>query len=230
MKFLKFFGVSVTVDPRITGTRDGLPYIDLQNATIEKLQFWDDYKRTFPADGVSFPRFMPEEDFVLEATLPAKARLMDFMNYSPYLLPTRHIISQKAADFLTQHSLLNYELIPLTLYQKKTLLDGQWYFWANHKILPEVMDLSQSIMTWEKRPREFSTFKFQHLEEYYSHMDKLGLGSKFTTIKLLTPVPPPDCFEMKVEAVFMSQACWEDYERSGLIGLEKNKREIEWME
>ncbi len=62
-------------------------------------------------------------------------------------------------------------------------------------------------MTRENRPREFSTYKFRNLEEYYAHMDKLGLGSKFTTIKLLISTTPPDCFEMKVEGVFMSQAC-----------------------
>lgn len=227
---MKYIGISVTPEPKITGIKEGTPSLDLQSATVDLLQDWAKHEFAYPADGVSFPRFALENGETLNADLPAKAKQMDFMFFSPFLLPTEFIISHKAANFLSRHHLLTYELVPVTLNQHRNILPGPWYFWINHKIMPEILDFRQSVMTTEVRHKVYTQIQFQNIVEYSAHSQLYPLGSRLTTIKLQNPIPPPDCFGMKIEGVFMSQACWEDYERSGLIGLRKNKWEIEWLE
>lgn len=226
---MRYIGVWVTPEPKITGLKDGTASIHLPEGTKEALKMWSDRTFVLPPDDLSFRNIAPGKDVILTADMVPKARIMDFMCFAPYLLPTNIIISDQAADFLGGQKMIASELVPVKLYSNGKDVPGKFYIWVNHKIRPELFDYEHTVIRSGTKGLGFQYHQVKDIDAY-SQLKKEFRYTTFIKTKLKEPITLPDCMWILGGDIFVTEKFWRDYKQAGLIGLELIKQELELVE
>lgn len=226
---MRYTGVEITDEPKITGLKDGSRSIYLTESTKEKLKIWDDRAFLWPRDNLSFKNIAPDKDVELTADMAPKAKLMDFMYFSPYLIAADIIISQRAADFLASQKMMACEYVPVRLYNKGEAVPGKFYFWVNHKIRPELFDFEHTVIRSGTHGLGFEYHQVKDINAYRELINKVRYTT-FIRTKLKTQAPPPDCMRISGSEILVTEKFWHDYQQAKLTGLELMKKELELVE
>ncbi|WP_343307751.1 hypothetical protein AAHN97_11470 [Chitinophaga niabensis] len=227
---MRYNGVWVTPEPKITGLKSGGVSVRLRDETLEilKQKKWNDRLSVFPPDDFSYRSLSPDE-VELTADMTPKAKVIDFMSFGPFMFPTDIIISQRAADFLASQKMLKYELVSITLYNNKEKVPGKFYFWINHALRPELFELEQAIIRSGTIGLGFKFHQVNDISAYREFIKEFN-NTTFIRTKLKDPVPAPGCLEILADAIFVTEKFWKEYEQAKLIGLKLIKKELELVE
>ncbi|WP_343307750.1 hypothetical protein AAHN97_11465 [Chitinophaga niabensis] len=226
---MRYIGVWITPEPKIRVVKDGSASIRLSESTKEELKRWNDRAFVLPPDDFSFRNIALDKEANLTADMAPKAKVMDFMYFSPYLLATNIIISQRAADFLAGYKMMACELVPVTLYNNGEDVPGRFYFWVNHKIRPELFDFGHAVIRSGTKGLGFQYHEVKDVTAYWQLIKEVRYTT-FIKTKLKAPATPPDCMCILGSDIFVTEKFWHDYQKAGLIGLELIREELELVE
>ncbi|SIN82180.1 hypothetical protein SAMN04488055_1593 [Chitinophaga niabensis] len=226
---MRYNGVWITPEPKITGLKDGSSSVQLRSETVEKLAQWKNRLFTYPPEDLSFRSLSPGIGVELSADMVPKAKLMDFMNYGPFMFPTRIIISQRAADFLLGYKGVEQELVPVRLYNQKEEVPGKFYFWIVRSLRPELLDMEYSIIRSGTPGLGFQYHQVKDMAEY-QQLIRNESNTSFIRTKMKEVVTPPAFMKIQGDWLFVTKKFWQDYQQTDLTGLEITKNELELVE
>lgn len=225
---MKYHSIRVSWEPRIKGVKDGMNMVEIVPATQQKLSHWRDRNFVWPDTDFSFRKMAPEDKSELTAEMRPKANLTDFMDFAPHMLQVDMIVSQKAADFLTEKKMLYAEFVPITLFRNGQKLQDQYYFWVNHMLRPEHFEYEGTVL---RSGTPLLGFQFHEVNDV-TEFRKVDNDFRYVTYvktRLKPPKTPPDCLAILGCGIYATEQFWKDYEASGLVGLEMGKDTLELM-
>ncbi|MCD2425922.1 hypothetical protein LQ567_24275 [Niabella pedocola] len=213
---MKYYLLRTVSDPEIVGVTDGGGQVELDanNPVTKKLKdffYFKDYwneKRTVPDFEVSN----------CTATILPKAKLTDFLNFSPALMTCPFMISKRLADVFARFKIQRYNTYPVTLYKRERLISDKYFLFCCPLLGYEVIDFPKSVFYTKKslfaKERNYIRYKDEkdYSENYIvsAKIETLVLNSNFDSSL--------DYFKTRIGEIYISEGLKDAIEILGFTG------------
>jgi len=221
---MKYYNISDSWDPKVTGLKDGGALAEIIRDGFNDKSNYDTYYKYFHGSGLDLgferSKTLPPFPINLEyVKMEEKAMLNDFVTFRPYLMSGKFLVSNKVVSILSTFKLTEHKFYPVTIdYNGKMITDYKLLF-----IPPldfSVVDYSKSLFfTGLNLPENRKNLRqFKDYEEYKSfglknlvHAERIVLKSGFD--KSL------DYFKVRLSEPFISEYLKETFEIAGVTGI-----------
>ncbi|WP_293902537.1 hypothetical protein [Sphingobacterium sp. UBA5670] len=211
---MNYYQLNIVSDPEIKGVTTGLGQVELDkdNPITDKLA-------TF-FSGIDYwvrNKYVP--DFEIEgckASLYKKAKLTDFLDFSPFLYTCPFMLSEQTLDVFEKFNIQKYYTYPVTLFNKGQQLQEKYELFCCPKLQYDIVDFEKSIFYIKKGLYERKHINFNNDEEFRTYpenakVEKLVLNSKFDTSL--------DFFWGRIGGMYVSKRLKDAIENLGLTGV-----------
>jgi hypothetical protein len=211
----KYFELNMVSDPEIKGVTSGLAQVELDedNPTTRKLKdfflgvgYWE--------RGKTIPDFDINN---CTATLLPKAKLTDFLDFSPFLITCDFMISEDVLTVFRKLKIQQYVTYPVQIYKrKKKPIAEKYYLFCCPLQGYDVINFQESVFYTGS---EITGKKYVHYNnhvEYQSdnritNVEKLVLNENFDSTL--------DLFTTRIGGIFVSEALKDAIEIIGFTGV-----------
>lgn len=132
----------ISPEPSIIGVTNGLYQMEIVKKNFPNNKLFDQFILSFES-----PESISKESksliTSLDVKLLKKARITDFLGYSPILTRVPFVVSRKCLDVLTKFSLKNYNVIEVEFIDNEA--DKNYLFWYPYSDL-ETINFKESII------------------------------------------------------------------------------------
>ncbi|WP_293902540.1 hypothetical protein [Sphingobacterium sp. UBA5670] len=211
---MNYYQLSIVSDPEIKGVTTGLGQVELDkdNPITEKLA-------TF-FSGIDYwtrNKYIP--DFEIEgctASLYKKAKLTDFLDFSPFLFTCPFMLSERAVKVFLKFNIQKYYTYPVTLFDKGKPLQEKYELFCCPLLQYDIVDFEKSIFYKPKGLYEKTYLNVNDNEEYRKHSgniraEELVLNPNFDTSL--------DFFCGRIGGMYVSEGLKNAIENLGLTGV-----------
>ena len=201
-----YYSFETDPEPKIIGVRDGLSQVRIQpegfaNAlTYEELEsFWE------PSTYWQRLTHEPPRQFVIEfAKLRPKAKLTDFLEFSPFFMGCPFMLSSRAKQVFADYYIQPNYLFDVLIYDKTGLVSTDYSLFYFPMLGYEVIDFAKSrFYTGHLRAKSLSLANEKEFKDYCDtqhripSVESLVMSETFDT-KL-------DFFQCRLGPIFMSE-------------------------
>ncbi|SDD44068.1 hypothetical protein [Niabella drilacis] len=214
---MKYYLLRTVSDPKIVGVTDGGGQVELDanNPITEELKnffffasYWNE-KRTAPNFDVRN----------CTATIVPKAKLTDFLNFSPALMTCPFMISERLAEVFASFKVQKYYTYPVTLSKEGMLIPDKYFLFCCPFLGYEVINFPESVFYTKKslfdKERNYIHYKDEKdFSENYivsAKIEKLVLNSNFDSSL--------DYFKTRVGEIYISEGLKDAIEVLGFTGV-----------
>ncbi|HZY78796.1 MAG TPA: hypothetical protein VFE50_04690 [Cyclobacteriaceae bacterium] len=138
-----FYRIRLNTDIKVTGA-SGDPQVEFFGAQSESmyeaiLHFFD--------SRIYFERsdYVPDPAWILRCSINKKAKLNDFVSFSPNFMGCPFIIREKVKFEIEKYNLGRHYYIPVELFDKSILVDEKYFLFFSPLIGFEIIDFTKSL-------------------------------------------------------------------------------------
>ena len=212
----KFFIIRPASDYKITGLRDDSVQGEVLKKKFKTKEHYDNFYNFFfenPDFIGKFPDFNINLEYI---KINDKARILDFMTFSPLVSCGKFLISDKVQDLIKNFNLPPYKLYPVKLFHKKTVFENYKLFYCPFLDFDKI-DFQKSIFHEGLPMFNRGYIDVNNKEEYLNHT---GLKSVEKIVLNSNCNKDYDLIRVRIAAFyFISERLKEMIELANLTGL-----------
>jgi len=219
---MKYFELYTSPDPKVVGVQTGTGQVRFDRSSFDDPNFYDKVMDFFSMKNYhSSNDHTPSFDIRFSSMwLEKKGKLTDFMDFSPYLIACKFLISNKVAEIFSKFQLAEHYLFPATVVDTK----GNKY---EYKVvyMPfldySIIDFHQSeFISGNPVLRTVKEHTFESEEEFVDFMKK-NTSLRAKKLKLNEMFNKgTDIMSLKGEGIYGSEELVDELKKNGCTGLE----------
>lgn len=220
---MKYYNLKLSSDPKVIGVNNGITQVEIkENLYPDKIMYLNIQDFFSGVDYWQKGKTIPDFPIHIHAQVLTRAKLTDFLQFSPYLITCPFLMSQRVLNVFNQFKVQNYFTYPVTIYSKDyTVLSKSYYLFCCPYLDYSVFDFEQSSFYTGSHLRGKKPLYFKNVSDYVDYLKTVSPFVKASKLKLSAAFDTTlDYFSARIGGYFISEGLKDAIEILGFTGTE----------